>query len=693
MHSWLIQLWRKAPFLRLVILMMMGIIIQWYSQADIFIWLCISLFAIVFALTTRLFSSYQHFRYPFISGISIVILSISFGVLLTWINDIRNNKNWFGHSYNNELFLVSLDEPLTEKANSFKATASVRVLLNDHKPLPVRGKIIIYFKKDTLLTSLTYGSQLVFRKEIQEIRNAGNPGGFDYKRYCLFQGITHQVYLLPGEFELLNDKKEKWLAKFIFNLEEWVIGTLRKYITEPKELGLAEALLIGYKDDLDKSLIQSYTNTGVVHVIAISGLHLGIVYLLLGLICKPFKRIFLRTFIIVAGLWIFTLLAGAQPSVLRSAVMFTCIVIGESIGRRTNIYNTLACSAFLLLCYNPYWLWDIGFQLSYTAVLSIVIFMRPIYNWFYFSNKAVDFAWKLNAVTLSAQLLTTPLSIFHFHQFPNYFFLTNFIAVPLSSIILIGEIILCVLSIFPILSRYLADAITSAIRLMNNTVENVEAIPYSVWQGLQINCIQTILLYILIAFLAYWLMERSMLALKFCLPTLLAFTVIRSASFIHTGYQTKMIVYNIPKKLAIDFMCGREYKCRSDPSLLNDQLAFNLHLKPCRILHRSNVDDKLVCLYFRLNYITFHNKRVVVIEESMSAVADPTERQEIDLLIISGNARFNLIRVSQFFEIKKIVFAATLPQWRVNTWKKDCTAHGISYHDVSSMGAFVMNLR
>src|SRR6185436_16943723 len=176
----------------------------------------------------------------------------------------------------------------------------------------------------------------------------------------------------------------------------------------------------------------------------------GLIYWLLALLLKPLKNRrkikWLRPILIVTGLWLFSILAGAQPSILRSAVMFTCIVLGESLSRKSSVYNTLALSAFLLLCYNPYWLWDVGFQLSYAAVLSIVIFMKPIYNWFYIKNKVLDFTWKMNAVTLAAQVLTVPLSIYHFHQFPNYFLLTNLVAVPVSSVIVLGEILLCVVS-------------------------------------------------------------------------------------------------------------------------------------------------------------------------------------------------------------------------------------------------------
>ena len=190
--------------------------------------------------------------------------------------------------------------------------------------------------------------------------------------------------------------------------------------------------------------------------------------------------------ITIAGLWLFSLLAGGGPSILRSAVMFTCIVIGESAARKTFIYNSLAASAFILLCINPFWLWDAGFQLSYAAVLSIVIFMKPIYDGFYFKNKLVDNVWKLVAVSLAAQVLTTPVSIFHFHQFPVYFLCTNLLAVPLSGLIVLLEIGLCAVSIMPAVASFTGVVLFRLINLMNSFIEYMEGLPFSLLNNLQL---------------------------------------------------------------------------------------------------------------------------------------------------------------------------------------------------------------
>lgn len=688
--------WKKTPFLKLLLPFIAGIIIQWHLQVNISFWfvaLGVSFVAVVLFFALPYFS---RFRFAIINGLLLSSLFLSSGAILAYKNDLRNNPDWLGNHYQEKTgLLVTLEEPLIEKTKSFKANASVEYLLNKDNPVPVKGKIIIYFKKDSLLKKIGYGSKIILNKPLQAIKNSGNPGGFDYKRYCLFQGITHQVYLKPEEFISLNDKNENWLKKFILNTREKVLNILRKNIKGEKELGLAEALLIGYKDDLDQNLVQSYTNTGVVHIIAISGLHLGLIYWLLVQLLKPLKRRrsfkWLNPVLVITGLWLFSLLAGAQPSVLRSALMFTCIVLGESFGRKTSVFNTMALSAFILLCINPYTLWDVGFQLSYAAVSSIIIFMRPVYNWFYVKNKILDFIWKLNAVTIAAQVLTVPISIYHFHQFPTLFLFTNFLAVPLSSFILIGEIFLCALSFIPILSILFGKVLSALIWFMNTYIERIESIPFSLWDQLQITILQTILLLLFAAGSTRWLMEKSKRSLLFGSVALLLFIALRSYSFIIADHQQKVIIYNVPQKRAIDFVDGRKYLFIGDEDLLANDFARNFHLKPSRVLYRTTMSDSLKDFYHNSSLIFYKEKKILLIDTSKIVLPRNTN-SSIDLLVISKNPKLYLKNLASQFRIKQVVFDGSVPAWKTVYWKKDCDSLNIPWHDVTVKGAFVMNL-
>lgn len=688
--------WKKTPFLKLLLPFIAGIIIQWHLQINLSFWWIVGGISLALLFVFFILPLFDRFRSGILNGIFIGLLFMSLGAILAFKKDIRNHPGWLGNHYSDQQsLLITLDEALIEKTKSFKANATVQYVVSEEDAIPVKGKIIIYFMKDSLLKEIDYGSEILFKKPLQEIKNSGNPGGFDYKRYCLFQGITHQVYLKPNEFIALKGKNENRLKKFILDTREKVLNILRRNIKGQKELGLAEALLIGYKDDLDQNLVQSYTNTGVVHIIAISGLHLGLIYWLLVQLLKPLKRRrtlkWLNPVLIITGLWLFSLLAGAQPSVLRSALMFTCIVIGESFSRKTSVFNTMAVSAFILLCINPYMLWDVGFQLSYAAVLSIIIFMRPVYNWFYIPNKLLDFIWKLNAVTIAAQVLTLPISIFHFHQFPTLFLLTNFVAVPLSSIILIGEIFLCAVSFISFLGAFVGKLLSGLIGLMNTYIERVESIPFSLWDGLQITIIQSILLLLFAVGITRWLMERSKISLQLGLTALLFFFALRSYSMIQSNRQQKIIVYNIPQKRAIDFVDGRKYLFIGDEDLLANDFARNFHLKPSRILYRVTPADSLKNFHKNEGLVAYKNKRILLIDTS-AIFLPQNNKYEIDLLVISKNPKLYLKNLASQIRIMKVIFDGSVPAWKTVYWKRDCDSLKIPWHDVTTNGAFVMNL-
>jgi competence protein ComEC len=682
--------WNKVPFVRLLVALITGILLQWQFQLPI-TFLVSTILVIAGLIVIYFFISLKtKYRTGFTNGIMTNVLIAFLGGLLVWLHDIRNNDRWIGHNYDNSGFVVvTLEEPLVEKTNSYKALARVDGVINANVVKKQKGKIILYFKKDTSLRHLDYGSQIIINKPLQEIRNAGNPGSFDYARYSLFQGITHQVFLTNDDFDVPDLQNKDWFADFIFRSRKWVVTTLQSYIKGEKEQALAEALLIGYKDDLDKNLVQSYTNTGVVHIIAISGMHLALIYGLLILLTRPLKRKkelnWLRVLLIVSALWLFTLLAGAQASVVRSAVMFTCIALAELFSRRTSIYNTLALSAFLLLAYNPFWLWDVGFQLSYAAVLSIVAFYRPIYTWFYFPNKLLDFFWKTMAISIAAQILTTPISLYHFHQFPVLFLLTNMVAVPLSSIILFAEITICAFAWLAPVANWIGQLTELLIFWMNSYVERIETIPFSVWNGFSINVFQTFLLLGGSVSVCLWLMENRKWQLWIGLGCMLAVAGMRTFSFINSSNQKKLIVYNVPKYSAIDLVVGRNFNFIGDSTLLHDDFIRNFHIQPSRILHRIKQKQSLSssCKEFE-----FFNKRIVVVD-STTYFLERSVNSPVDVLILSGNPKLYISNLARKLTINQVVIDGSVPQWKAKLWKTDCDSLRIPCHDVSEKGAFV----
>ncbi|MBO9659214.1 MAG: ComEC/Rec2 family competence protein, partial [Chitinophagaceae bacterium] len=365
---------------------------------------------------------------------------------------------------------------------------------------------------------------------------------------------------------------------------------------------------------------------------------------------------------------------------LRSAIMFTCIVVGNNMARQSNVLNSLAVSAFILLCYNPFWLWDAGFQLSYAAIIGIVIFMKPIYQLMNFQNRLVDMIWQMNAVTISAQLLTLAICIYQFHQFPNYFLISNIIAVPLSSLILLLEIFLCAISFLPSLFSFMASLTALLIRLMNACVERIEQLPFSVWNGLQISFVQAILLAAsLVLFLSCLLYREHIRALLYTgLIAMTTFVSLRCLSFIQAGRQQMLIVY----QRSADLIRGRAY------SSIYGAEADDVFPASARSLFRLRKSGQSLFIHSG-NYYSFLAKKIILIDRKTGY--SPTDHpQEIDLVILSQKAVANSNEFLQAMNIRQVVADASVPAYMVRQWQMGCEAAGVPFHDVRAKGAFVM---
>ncbi len=695
MQPYQANFWRSIPFLRILVPLIAGIIIQFHLQLDNrMIWVC-AFTGLGLVLLMRYQSSARLYRFSWINGLGLNLVFFAAGCLLTNYKDISKAEDWVGKSYKeNDAVIVTIQEPLVTKAKSYKAVARINQVIKKTNVSEVSGDILIYFQKDGTKPNLKYGSQILIIKPLQAITNSGNPGGFDYKRYCAFQDIHHQVFLKNGDYKILQTTNANWFRQILINTREWVLSVLRKNISGKDEVAVAEALLIGYRDDLDRELVQSYSNTGVVHIIAISGLHLGMIYWALKQLFGLFKRRkwnrFIQPLVILFVLWMFTFIAGGVPSILRSAIMFTCIVIGDTIGRRTNIYNTLAASAFIMLLISPFYLWDVGFQLSFAAVLSIVAFSKHVTNWFYFENKSLRYIWNMCAVTLSAQVLTIPIILYHFHQFPNLFLFTNILIVPLSGIILFAELLLLIVSFIPLLSEYTGKVVEGLVWTMNWLIERTNRIPFALTDGIQISIIQSFILYVAIISASIWLLRKNKQMMFAAGAFLVVFFGLRSLDIIKVNQQQKLIVYNVPQHTAIDVVEGDKFNFIGDSILLEDGFLRNFHLRPSRILNRMD-EGILSSLSIDNGSISSENKKILIIDQPLSAQKN-ISKVKADAIIITKNPRLYINQLLQQYDCKLVIFDATNPLWKIRLWKKDCDSLHLRHYSVPEQGAFELDL-
>lgn len=690
------RIWQTTPFLRLLLPLTAGIVCAQYLVPSLYFQIACTITASVVWLLSNKTATATKYRWRWVSGVCITVLFFFAGSLLLHLSNKRNQQNHIGNQVTQLTAICAvLQEPPVKKTNSFKATARIHSVLINHEWKPASGSILVYFKNDHLDPRLQYGTEILVKKNVQPITNSGNPGAFNYRQYCAFQQIYQQVYLQTNEYRLTGAVRQNIFVSGLFQLRKQIRSVLKKWIPGEKNAAVAEALLIGYRNDLDKVLLQSYSNTGVVHIIAISGLHLGIIYGLLIFLLKPLKQKkwmrWIRPFILLTVLWGFSLLAGAAASVVRSAVMFSFVVIGAHIGRRTNRFNTLTASAFCLLWQNPYLLWDLGFQLSYAAVTGILIFRSPIYRAVYIRNRLLNNIWQLNSICLAAQLLTLPIILYYFHQFPNLFLFTNLFAVPLAGFILYGGLLLLLASPVPVLNACTGKSVAALINTLNSIIESTDKLPFVLTRNIHISLTQTMVLFIMIGLFSAWLMQKKTKYFVSGLACLSLFILINSFLQIRQQTRLKMIVYNIARYRAIDLIEANRFCFIGDKALLPKNNPAAQDLWSSRNYYRVNEQKKPQTILLKKHIISGPHRTILLVDPGFQ-LKPSHKKMAVDGIIFSGNPGIKLPDIAAVFDCKQYMFDNSNPLWKIQFWKKAADSLHLRHQTISEQGAFEMDL-
>ena len=692
-----IPFWKSAPLVRILIPFTAGIAAQWYLNIPLPVTLISGFCFLTFFFLLRFLSDRLRYKLAWLQGILLHLIIFCAGAFITWHNDIRNDQKWFGNYYtDSSALIIRITEPPLPKERSFKSEGIVESVEGVEKK--VKGKVLIYFSHADSASLPKYGDKILVTDSLVPIKNSGNPGAFDYKRYAQFQQIFHQIFLKRNQYVLLKEHKENPLYSFIYFARQKVTGILQQYVRGDKRVtGIAEALLIGYKEDLDKDVVQSYSNTGVVHIIAISGMHLGLIYIVLVWVFSRLPLIkrsaVTRVILVLSCLWLFSLITGASASVLRSAVMFTCIITGKEFFRKAGIYNSIAASAFLLLAYDPYLLWDVGFQLSYFAVGGIVWLQKPVYNLLYVKNKALRYIWEMCSITIAAQVLTFPICIYYFHQFPASFLLTNLICVPLSTVILFAEIGLVVFSWIQLAADMIGKLTYVLTWLMNTIIRFFDKLPGSLIDRIYATPLSTWLLYSLVFCTCAVLLYKSRLYLRIGLFASSAFAIVIIYGKINLYNQKKIIVYNVSRYTAVDFISGNKYWFAGDDTLTVDGSLQNFNLKPARVSMQTVLsNDTISGIHTAGRIFQFDNRKIMLADTALSF--EPLSKKiEIDILLISHNPKIKLANIVSAVTPAVIVIDASNNLWKIGQLKKECSGLHLRCYTVSEQGAFILDAR
>ena len=492
---------RSAPFIRLLVPFIAGIILGDFITPELK-WLFL-LISVGFSMLLPLVMN-AGFGREFMFGTLLFAALFFLGIFIA--TDLRYQPQPLSDG---KYFAVLVEYPV-EKEKSYRAV--IRLSGSNIK-------VLAYFEKTDSIADLDPGSLLWFRGKPELLQKTGNPFEFDYQAYAVRNKIGHRIYLKNNDYHFLKAAKIPNLAEWSLIIRDRLLKIIENSGLKGEVFHLVSAVSLGAREELEPETTQSFSKTGVTHVLAVSGMNVGIIFVVLEWMLRFLKRrrggIILQTFIIFAAVWGYALITGLSASVLRAAAMFSFIVIGKSMSRNPNIYNTLAASAFVLLCFNPSLVYDVGFQLSYAAVFSIVYFHPFLYGFCYFRYWIPDQIWTLITVSIAAQIGTLPLLLHYFHQFPTWFLLANLLVIPLVTLILyLSFIVFAVAPVIPFLGVILTRILDWAGQGMLLSVRFVEQLPLSVIEGLYPSDISMFLAALLAVFLSIWMIYKSRAALK-----------------------------------------------------------------------------------------------------------------------------------------------------------------------------------
>ncbi len=383
-----------------------------------------------------------------------------------------------------------------------KAIVKLNYVFRYAEKFPLDEKILLLIDND--VEGLEKGDELILNSSIEPIKNKGNPGEFDAETYWKSKGISHIGFLRGGEFFI--GSREKNILVSWFNRLDRMLSQLFEDRLRPEAIGIAKALILGDRDHLDSEAVRTFGNAGAMHVLAVSGLHVGLILTMLIFVLSRFPKWISKyraTVIALGIIWFYSLITGFSPSVFRAVVMFSLLTIAKLSGKNYNSINVLMASAMILLLYDPLLLYDLGFQLSYMAMLGIFILYKPISSFLFFSNRWLKLIWDGTAVALSAQVFTLPLTLYFFHQYPNYFLLSNLGLMALTNLILIAGILLISIQFIPLVSGAFAWVLSILVMTMFFFVQWVQNLPASTATGFEISLLEVVALFVIIALVLF----------------------------------------------------------------------------------------------------------------------------------------------------------------------------------------------
>jgi competence protein ComEC len=535
------------------------------------------------------------------------LLIFCLGFLLVNLKTLQKLKPKIDRPFDS--YLAEVRQFDIQKPNSFENLLAIKAVERAGEWRTATGSVLVYHQA---LLPLIPGQILLVKKTPEQIEGPKNPHEFDYRAFLLRKGI-HFRQFIGDDFLIIDSLPESSIDFLFINLRSQLADQLGQVIPDSQSEQVAMALLLGQKQSLDRNLRDGYVQAGVMHILAVSGLHVGIIYALLLVLFKPLKlsKKWAKFYLILVVLliWIYAILTGLSPSVVRASIMFSLLTLGQMRERKPSIFNVLAFSAMLMIALDPEVIFELGFQLSYLAVAGIVLIQPLILNWWLPKNRILEYFWQLTSVSIAAQLATFPLSVFYFHLFPTYFLLGNLLVIPLAFLIMQVGVPLLLVGWIPGVGSVLGWVLSQLIWIQNQVVLLIQTLPWGKIDRLTISVSSMIFCWLILLIWAGWAMGNKKQLIYIFYGMVFIWSGLMLVEEIRAPRQA-VVIYQGKKGQAFDYSLGDQvfsWNAKIEPEELSfivdpNRIATQLPLIPKPIIGVPHSVDQILLFPSSLIY-------------------------------------------------------------------------------------------
>lgn len=625
-------------------------------------------------------------------GFSLMILSFIIGISTVLLNNKLLSKHHYTQFINTEIIStkdkipklynieVRIDEVL--KSGAFHHKYEVQIHKINGKPYA--GTVLLNISIDSLTIPLEVDQNIQFYGVFKDIETPKNPYYFDYKKYLEQQQIHHQLFISPKEIQLLVSN-EYSLKGFAFQLRKKINEKLIPFLVPKDEMAVINALLLGQRQEISKELMENYTKAGAIHILAISGLHIGIILMILHFLFSPLDSFkngkIIKSVILILLLWMYALIAGLSASVVRAVMMFSVVAVGINLNKKPAVINTLIVSLFILLLINPLYIFNVGFQLSYLAVFAIVIIQPMISKIWNPKNIIIKFFWNLLTVSIAAQFGVLPLSLYYFHQFPGLFIISNLVIIPFLGIILVAGILIFILVLFNALPHFLIDSYVFLIKTMNEVIKWVSLQESFLIKEIHFTFDMMLVIYLLFIFSILFLSYQKLKYLKLLIISIIGFQLVLLFHKLKSENSQETVIFHKSKQSIIADKRGEK--------LVIFTLLDTISIRNEKLVIAYSIGNAIAKTQFQKSQNVFYrNEESILIIDSVGIFN--VEGLKPTIVILKDSPKINLNRIIDNLKPKIIIADGSNYTSYVNLWDETCLKRKTPFHHTGQKGAYII---